>query len=58
MDKNLLNWVAEKDMTIGDDLRLVMMGMQHIDSRIKSLQMTGLYVSIVLTAILIVLSVR
>ena len=55
MDEKFTDWLAKKEATIGDDLRLVMAGMQHIDARIKSLQNIALYIAVLLTAILVVM---
>ena len=38
-----------------ENLKLVMAGMEHIDSRIKSLQKIGLYIAAILTAVLVVI---
>lgn len=51
-------WLADKEATIGDDLRLVMAGMQHIDARISALQTTCIYIAVVLTVMLGVLVFR
>ena len=55
MDETFIDWLAKREATINDDLRLVMAGMQHIDARIKSLQKIALYIAVVLTAILVVM---
>jgi hypothetical protein len=57
MNGNFKAWLGQMDMTISNDLRLVMAGMQHIDSRISDLQIMGYYICAVLTAIFIAILV-
>ena len=54
----LTEFIAKMDGEISDELRLVMVGIQHVSASIGHLQVIGYYASAVLTAILIVLLIR
>jgi len=53
-----VDFLAKMDGKISDELRLVMMGIQHVDARIGHLHWIGYYVSAVLTVTLITLWIR
>jgi hypothetical protein len=53
-----IDFVAKMDGKISDELRLVMMGIEHVDACIGHLQWIGYYASVVLTVILVTLWVR
>jgi hypothetical protein len=50
--KEFRAWLAEMEPKIGDDLRLLMAALLHIDARISGLQTTCIYIATVLTLIL------
>lgn len=54
----LVEWLAKMDGKISDELRLVMLGFQHVDARVRSLQRIGLYANAALTVILLMLTFR
>jgi len=56
--QELKEWIEKQDVRISDDLRLVMLGIQHISARLGHLHAIGYYVSLILTAIVTVLLVR
>jgi hypothetical protein len=54
----LKEWIGKQDGRISDDLRLAMLGIQHISARLGHLHAIGYYASLMLTAILIALLIR
>ena len=54
----MVEFVAKMDGKMGDELRLVMVGIHHVDARIGHLQTIGYYACAVLTGILLTLWVR
>ena len=54
----LAAFVAKMDGKISDELRLAMLGIQHIDARIAHVQSIGYYACAILTGILITLWAR
>jgi hypothetical protein len=53
-----VDFLANSDEKISNELRLVMMGILHVDERIGHLQWIAYYASAVLTAILVTLLLR
>jgi len=53
-----VDFLAKMDGKINDELRLLIMGIMHVDARIGHLHWIGYYASAVLTVILVTLWAR
>jgi hypothetical protein len=54
----LVNLLATMDGKVNDELRLLILGIRHIDARIGHGHAVGYYIAVVVTAILVTLWVR